>query len=362
MILRDDPKDNPGKIDKPQVVRLTPPGRGAVASILLTGLGTDALLAGRVRVGTDANRPMLGRFRLKTPQTDDPGLFEEVVVLRAGPDEIEIHSHGGEAVVAALESALVEDGAIRADWTELFCPGDSQRERALRMIPNAETERVAQILIDQYHGALERELAAVDLLDDPKAQRRRRDRLRENARLGRHLIEPFRVVLAGATNAGKSSLFNAILGFRRTIVDAEPGTTRDVVSGRTALNGFPVEFFDTAGFRGTEHELEREGIRRSERSLAEADLVVWVVDSTVPRDRRPPVPDCRAVLRCFNKTDLAAPETGERESGVYVSAATGSGLERLLDAIVRRLIPEPPKPSEAVPLPPADAQQSSVAK
>lgn len=325
---------------KLKIVRLTPPGRGAVAVLLLHG--PDAVeIFSRHWIGptVDSNdRQFFGRFRLGS------GQVEEVVVFAPNRNEIEIHCHGGAAVTAAIEAVLVAEGAETVSWQGFFCPGTSQRELALKFLPLAPTQRCTQILLDQYNGVLER-------------QETDRRRLEENAKLARHLVEPFRVVLAGPVNAGKSSLLNAVLGFQRAIVNPTPGTTRDTVSGRTALDGFPVEFIDTAGFRpldnATEHDLERQGIQRSEKSLAEADLVLWVVDATsIEPDGVSPR---RNDLLCLNKIDLLDDERAgrlkrKRSDAVTVSAVTGQGIETLLERIARRLVPNPPRPLEAVPL------------
>lgn len=331
---------------KLHIVRLTPPGRGAVASILLAGPGAEDVFA-RFWIGPalDPARPVFGRFRLVPMEQ-----VEEIVVHLSGPDEIEIHSHGGEAVVQAIESTLARSGGTATDWTDFFCPvPDDQRELALRLLPLAPTERTARILLDQLNGAWEREKDLIEHLSDPAEKRRRLARLRENAVLGEHLIRPFRVVLAGGVNAGKSCLFNALLGFQRVIVDGTPGTTRDVVSARSALDGFPVEFYDTAGFRATSQELERRGIERSTQTLKDADLVLWVRDATIPPEEQPPIPEGNRTLCCRNKIDLCESAEEERDT-ISVSAKTGLGLETLIREITARLVPSPPAPLEAVPL------------
>jgi len=313
------------------IIYLTPPGRGAVSSFLLCGEGAvDTFLLhwrGKKPVG---KHPTWGRLQLI-----DGGGGEEAVVYRTADEALEIHVHGGEQITRAIETFFLQHGATRKTWQEHFAAGSSQRELALRLLPFASTERTAQILLDQYNGAFGR--------------KQQPERYQALADLGKHLIEPFRVVLAGASNAGKSSLLNAILGFQRSLVYSVPGTTRDVVSGQTALEGFPVTFFDTAGFRETDNDLERQGIDRSLRSLADADLVVWVVDSTVEESLRPPCPAESNVLICYNKIDLVHKGTdGRRQTAV--SALTGEGIESLLGETIRRLVPYPPKPGEAIPL------------
>ena len=328
----------------PAIIRLTPPGRGAVGTFLLCGEGVaDMFLPhwqGKTPLG---NRPAWGRLQL-----NDAGDCEEAVVCQTPDGAIEIHVHGGEQVASAIETLFERHGAVRKTWQEHFATSTSQRDLALRLLPFAPTERTAQILLDQYNGAFDREMSAIGQLSDPEVRQQRMTRLQELAQLGKHLVEPFRVVLAGASNAGKSSLLNAILGFQRSLVHSLPGTTRDVVSGQTALDGFPVTFFDTAGFRATSDDLELQGMDRSLRSLDDADLIVWVIDLTVEESQRPVCPVESNVLFCWNKVDSASVPA---PSSIGVSALTGEGIESLLGEVIRRLVPCPPEPGDAVLLP-----------
>ena len=102
--------------------------------------------------------------------------------------------------------------------------------------------------------------------------------------LGLHLTTPWRVVLAGAPNVGKSSLMNAIAGYQRAIVSPTPGTTRDVVTVTTAIDGWPVQLADTAGLRETQDELESAGVALADAAIGEADLVIVVSDASADSD------------------------------------------------------------------------------
>jgi tRNA modification GTPase len=100
------------------------------------------------------------------------------------------------------------------------------------------------------------------------------DALLRWSEFGRHLTQPWQVVLTGVPNVGKSSLINRLLGYSRSIVYAEPGTTRDVVTAATAFDGWPVELSDTAGLRDAAGEIEAAGVERARRHLATADLAI----------------------------------------------------------------------------------------
>ena len=124
---------------------------------------------------------------------------------------------------------------------------------------------------------------------DAAAARRQIDDLLAHAATGLHLVRPWQVVVAGRPNVGKSSLINAIAGYQRAIVHSLPGTTRDIVSVQTALDGWPVEISDTAGLRRGSDPIEQAGIELAIDKIAAADLVVLVFDASSPwtdADRR----------------------------------------------------------------------------
>jgi tRNA modification GTPase len=150
---------------------------------------------------------------------------------------------------------------------------------------------------------------------------------------------------------GKSSLINALVGYRRAIVHETPGTTRDLVTARTALNGWPVEFCDTAGLRVAVHAIEQQGIGLAQRQLESASLVLLVFDAADPWcdedaglcSRFP------KALPVFNKIDLTDAALAGRPAGQPVSAIDGRGIDDLIAAITDRLVPNPPLPGQAVP-------------
>ncbi len=176
----------------------------------------------------------------------------------------------------------------------------------------------------------------------------------ERSRLGRHLIQPWKVVLAGPPNVGKSSLINALVGYQRAIVHDAPGTTRDVVTAVTALDGWPVELADTAGLRTTADPLETAGVALAEERLAAADAIVLVFDRRAPwddaaRQLAARWPQASVVL---NKSDLAPANCPVPSTAICTSAATGQGLAELQQAMVARLVPAEPGAGLAVPFTP----------
>jgi tRNA modification GTPase len=155
---------------------------------------------------------------------------------------------------------------------------------------------------------------------------------------GERLREGALVVLAGRPNAGKSSLFNALLGISRALVTEIPGTTRDTIEASSDVLGWPVRLADTAGLRETDERLEQLGIEVSRRYVAGADLLLLCVESgSLPTPEERELVAARPTLLVRSKADLVAPAEREREEGIPISAVTGEGLDRLRSAMAERL-------------------------
>jgi len=354
------------------LVRLTPPGRGAVGTVLLEGAGAREVVEGvfrakdgrrlgahpqdRLVYGHVVDRAREGTGEAEGEETErQPEGYEEVIVRCRGDDSVELHCHGGHAAAAMIEELLVAQGCRVVDWREWVGTHhkDPITAAAHRALADARTRRTAAILLDQCHGALRR---AFDAIEGQLKRGRTAaalgeiDTLLGRASLGRHLVRPWRVAVAGPVNVGKSTLVNAVLGYTRAITHPTPGTTRDVVTATTAIDGWPVELLDTAGLRAGGEPIERAGVEEARRRLAEADLVVLVFDRSRPftdeeqrfLDERP------SALVVHNKSDLA-PDPGERPPGLATCALKGEGVEALLQAVASRLVPDPPPPGAAVP-------------
>jgi tRNA modification GTPase len=305
--------------------------------------------------------PVAGRFWLGRLGSE---VADEVVIAvkRTEPMPLlEVHGHGGREVVRFLLDHLREQGVQIGGWGDFVRKTDAEALSAAAAIALAQTAtlRTAGILLDQQQGALARALdailAALDLGDSTEAGEGLA-RLIRYASVGQHLTRPWRVTVAGAPNVGKSSLVNALAGYQRSIVAATPGTTRDVVTTRLALEGWLIELADTAGLRVEAADLEEAGIVRAREAAAEADLCLWVLDSSAspvwPDERSP------ALLYVINKSDLPLCWDLEDDAGMLrVSARTGAGLPELCSAIVARLVPDPPPPGAAVPFTPHLAQK-----
>ncbi len=343
---------------RPHFAVLTPRGRGAVATIGVRGQGVADLVGRRFKPTNGKElgafglgRAVYGRFRSAASADED------VVVGILGEDELEIHCHGGEAAARAICEALAGEGGSEKhpeDWV-----GDVTSEgiaaEAWLALANVRTERGAAILLDQYRGALRSELERIErlLADGSMAEGKAGvDTLLRRARAGLHLTQPWKVVLAGEPNAGKSSLMNALLGYERSIVWPEPGTTRDVLVATTAMDGWWVELSDVAGLRTTGDALEAAGVERAEQQIAAADLVVLVADVTAPWNTelyRTVCEGTKRVIVTHSKCDLAEGNGEGRPEGVLTSAVQGMGMAELCAAIVGALVAEKLTSGMAVP-------------
>ncbi len=340
------------------ISQLTPPGRGAVASILVAGAGAIELVdrhfspaSGKSLSELPMGRVVFGEFRSSTD------VAEEVVVGLHGPDHVEIHCHGGAFAAAAVMQALAKEGGAIVPWQQVaeHMEPDRIAAEALVALAAARTEKTAAILLEQHQGVLRKcVLEAIAALEKEPADMAlvltRVQRLLALAPLGKHLTQPWRVFIAGAPNVGKSSLMNALVGYQRSIVFDQPGTTRDLLTASTALDGWPIELVDSAGLRDSEDALETAGGARAAAGMAEADLVLWVEDAAATISDRVARPRlCVGVLAVMNKADLLpSSEVSLDTDAIAVSALTGQGLDQLCSRIVQQLVPTSPLRGEAV--------------
>jgi tRNA modification GTPase len=339
---------------------LTPPGQAAIATLGLHGPAAWPVVQQlfQCRSGKPLpSTPSPGQFWLGRIGAD---LGDEVVLAVKFTEPaawLELHGHGGREVVRVLLEMFQARGLQLCTWQEFLrrTGGDVLRAEAAAALAHAPTARTAAILLDQFHGALGVALTgiltALDLGNTTEALALLTE-LARRAPLGRHLTTPWRVVIAGAPNVGKSSLANALAGYQRSVVAPTPGTTRDVVTTRLAIDGWPIELADTAGLRTEGGTLEQQGIQLARSTLADADLCLWLLDAAA----EPVFPDLETpqLVLVVNKIDLPAAWDLSRAAGaLQVSAQTGTGLDELCAALSRWLVPDVPPTGGAVPFTPA---------
>jgi len=364
-------------VEPPQVALLTPVGRGALAVVGV--LGPDAtrlvarLFAPRgARPLHDADRHGEGNgvaeVRFGRWLGHAGGVGEDVVaVVRPGGDRIEVHCHGGTAAAEGVITSLEAAGARRVSWHHwLASLGEADWAIEVReALARVRGPKAARILSRQLAGAWDvawRRLQAAAEADRVSEVVADGTRLLAAARVGLRLTRPWRVVLVGRVNVGKSSLVNALAGHARCIVTPVPGTTRDLVETRLVLDGWEIDLVDTAGLRPGDEPVdavERAGIERAIAAAAAADLVVRVV----PADGDEPAATASPrQLLVRSRADLAVQggATGmEAADSLTTSAVTGLGIAALAAAIVARLVPEehadPTLLTGAVPVTPRQA-------
>ena len=357
----------------------TPFGQGALAVIRLSGaeaLPVAGQALGRAPEGLEERHA----HRAKVRAEDGMVLDDVVVTVFRGPrsytgeDVVEISCHGGVLVVQRLLERLLECGARSAEAGEFtqraFLNGklDLTQAEAVMDVISAQTDLALRAAQHQLGGRIgvETEILRGEILEilahveayidfpeeniDPdtgagligrlEGVKTRIDELLATAGQGRILREGARTVICGKPNVGKSSLLNVLLGYERAIVSERAGTTRDTVEEVVNVGGIPVRLIDTAGIRESVDEIERQGVERTKQHLAEADLVLEVVDASrekgalLSSDNR----ENRHHLLVLNKADLGAhPDWDQEGKGVAISCKEGTGMDALGEAIGEQL-------------------------
>jgi tRNA modification GTPase len=368
-------------LSDPIVALATPPGRGALALIRLSGRGAFEIAARVLRPFRPDSPRCVVRADVHHPQSGEP-IDDVLAVAFPGPasytgeDMVEISTHGGLLVPAEVVAACVAAGArpaapgeftrravqngkmdvLQAEATaDLIDAGaPAQRRRALQQLERGLSRRLEAL----REEILELEALIAYDIDFPEedegpvgperiehAWRVTRDRvarLLATAPQGERLHAGALVVIAGPPNAGKSSLFNALLGRERAIVTEIPGTTRDAIEAQAVIDGLPFRLVDTAGLRDSVDRVERLGIEVSRRYLGAADLILFCDTGEGGRGkgegpaREQFLAQCSApVVRVRTKADLPEPParppdrlTADRPS-IAVSVVTGDGLSEL---------------------------------
>ena len=384
----------------------TPVGRGGIGIVRLSGPRAREVAEPMLRLRHEmaAGRARFGEL-IETDATGDTRVLDEVVATYfaaphsyTGEDVVEIAMHGSPVLLEYVVRQCCARGARLAEPGEFtqraFLAGriDLTQAEAVGDLIESSTLEQARVAARQMGGALARQVgpvkaelvsliatleAGIDFAEDdidvmPAAEivakiaavREALATLERSFAYGRVVRDGFRLAIVGRPNAGKSSLFNRLVERERAIVTATPGTTRDLVTERVAIDGIPVDLIDTAGLREASDEAERIGIAKSHEAMAEADVVLLVVDSTVgvTGQDRAVLQDGAAtdVIVARNKSDLVedknqnqiplhasgAAGRDQRSSSdttiaaISTSALTGEGIAELRAAIVRAVAGE----------------------
>jgi tRNA modification GTPase len=357
----------------------TPPGQGGIGVVRISGPEAKRVLAG-VWAGQTGVYEFESHKLYYGPVKKDGALIDRVLVswMKAprsytGEDVVEISGHGGPVVMKRILEACCDGGA------RLAYPGEFTKRAFLnRRMDLVQAEAVADVISasndegmksaqEQLEGRLSRritqlngrltELRAlveasidfpeedVEFIENAGIKDRLRSIIDDASRLsltfedGRLLRDGVRVVIAGRPNAGKSSLFNSLIGSSRAIVHHQPGTTRDVVEQSIGLGGLTFHLRDTAGLGKAGCEVEGMGISRAREELEQADMVIYVIDATVDMTKQ----DEEALSKLgprrivvYNKADLLDVAAREDDK-LLVSATDGDGLDDLREEMLRAM-------------------------
>jgi tRNA modification GTPase len=347
--------------------RLTAPLPSAIATIAVHSPNPLEILGRCLAKPLHEKIWTIGRVRfLKWPIQ---GFDEHIVACLVNANTLEIHCHGGVAITDAILKALEEQGCSIIDqqvWTDATQRIKSDPKNSIRLLCEREllqawSEKAAGVLLDQASGVLFDFFQQLVRLLNERNFELARDLVERSSRwnaIGRHLVKPWSIVLAGPPNAGKSSLINALTGQSVAIVHHEAGTTRDWIEARTHVDGWPVSLTDTAGLRETNEAIEQQGVEFAKERIEQADLVVLVVDSTVgwTTEHDAILRQCdnherlvRAIV-AWNKSDLMPQEWSPVMPCELpaIQCSAEKDVSCLLDTISSCLIPQQPDPGEPI--------------
>ncbi len=368
-------------LDDTIVAIATPPGRGGIGVVRIAGPDAKTIGSGLLRLAggrhLEAGRAHFGG--LIEPETGDR-IDEVVATYFAKPhsyttdDIVEISCHGAPVVLRHAVELALRRGARLAEPGEFtmraFLNGriDLTQAEAVRDLIESQTLYQAKVAAQQLEGALSNRLkpakdklvelialieAGIDFAEDdvsimPAEQALARiaevrgslAKLLSSLEYGKVVHEGLTLAIVGRPNVGKSSLFNRLVERERAIVTSTPGTTRDLVTETVAIGGLPVRLIDTAGIRQALDEAESIGIRKSMEALADADLVLVVLDASQPLEETDHElmrdVEQRPGIVVLNKIDLAAGD-GSESSAARTSATSGEGIARLRELILQKI-------------------------
>ncbi|MFC1489799.1 tRNA uridine-5-carboxymethylaminomethyl(34) synthesis GTPase MnmE [Candidatus Latescibacterota bacterium] len=353
----------------------TAPGRSGISILKMSGPDAVNLVSG---IFSNSNHPgflkrvmVYGKVVDKTEHIDDV----LVCVMKApssytGEDVVEIQSHGGYAAAETILEILLTSGARLAGPGEFtkraFLNGrlDLAQAEGVMEIVSADTREHLKNAEHLLEGAFSKQInelisaltKTASLLEynidfqDGSAESVQKDDIKDSLaetiikldamitsyKTAKRIKYGLNVVIAGNVNAGKSSLFNKLLGRNRAIVNSTKGTTRDWLEEKIDLNGISVNLIDTAGIRHTEDEIEREGVQNTEKLLKKADFIIYLHDS---RDADSlselEIPDNEKYIILLSRCDLAK-DIPPIEGVISVSSKTGVGIDRLISELTTR--------------------------
>jgi tRNA modification GTPase len=344
-----------------QCALLTGPGRSAIAVIGLQGPSAALIVASCFDSASPSElRPGQVRYGSWTGPGDGETAGESVVVTPIADDRFEIHCHGGPAAIERIIGDLQDSGAIRVEISAWSAPQNRLVGEARDVLARCLTARTAAIAMDQVRGAMvdwvARWIDAIGAGQSIDGLTLEATNIGSHAPITTRLADPFRVVLIGPPNVGKSSLVNAIVGYDRSITFDQAGTTRDVLHADTVIDGLPIRLSDTAGIRESDESIEQQGIARAMAAAGGADLILSVhspesdLRAAVSELSGPLTQSANPILAVFNKIDLLDRDNQAPADAYSTNALSGDGIPELLEAVARQLGRSMPKAGQPVPI------------
>lgn len=352
----------------PCAALLTPPSPSGIGVIALTGQGARAMLEGLFRPSRSgrSGTPSDAKAAHGYLQHGDLPLDEVLLVcVDARKERFEICCHGGSAAASAILKALKLCGALIKPWSRLIRTKTLEHD-ILSDLFQSKGQNQAALLAHQYSGCLREAFEKLANRLSSSASREEAmggwtkaealhlvNHLEKSYEMGRYLHRPPKVVIRGAANSGKSTLFNALLGEQRALTSKIPGTTRDPVEATFLIEGFPVRLFDLPGEQEIDSPLTLDALREGGNRALESDLEVKLFTA----EKRTSLPDIQAgsrekfdsrkkILLVVNKIDLLGegrgkslskqPSSGSKDV-LTVSALKQWGLDILLEEMSRNL-------------------------
>ena len=378
----------------------TPPGEGGIGIVRLSGPSALQIADHIFRTASRLRPSGLKSHTLTYGQILDPDngqiIDQALLGLMRAPhsytteNTVEFNCHGGNAVLQQVTSLTLRYGARVAEPGEFtkraFLNGriDLAQAEAVADLIRAKTDLARQAAANQLVGRLSTQIhhlneqtadllavveATIDFPDEEldlidlettgqKAEQiaEQLDHLLQTAGDGRLLREGLKIAILGKPNVGKSSLLNSLLAVDRAIVTDIPGTTRDTIEETLNLNGIPVHLVDTAGIRQTDDPIEQIGVEKSRATLAEADLLIVVVDASIPLDDSDQqileMVNLKPTLFVLNKVDLPiqtssvdllnhlpnATQTGIAPTIVQTSMIQQAGIDDLKEKMLAQVL------------------------
>lgn len=366
------------------VALATPPGKGALAILRLTGCDSFRIFAKiSSKKYSSPKHKQVGLVRIysgKTHIDDAVVIFFKAPNSYTGEDTVEIMCHGSPYIQREILNAAISAGASPAAPGEFtlraFLNGkmDLAQSEAVNALISSDSAAAAHAALAQSEGQISElvggfkdrllsMLAGIEvnidnsdgdiedldydsLLDQTLKLRQDILSAAKGFKAGKNIREGIRTVLAGAPNAGKSSLLNAILGYDRAIVSPQAGTTRDVLEASLEYDGIKIIFADTAGLSAKPGDcIEQKGMERAISALRQTDIVLLLKDSSCPsgeadriaeRQAMDNMPEGAELIRVCSKSDIAAKNVSKKRNALYVSALSGDGIDGLLARITEK--------------------------